>query len=281
MVDPSGESDSRNAMRSAIEAAQTPRIQVEPRRTHLVDMASGMRLVAGFAVAADELQRRLPEPWRITFPPASLLASLGVHITGPGTIPNLFLVFNDFLLNQNADGEPSADVSSCYVGFNTPAINDQTGEQAMVHMRVYTDNPQAVPGRFKDSLPASVNHDHRVVKADGSSTVFERFEVEPDTGGRLLLALSYQRGQVIRVKKDEPDFPLVAAADPRIVRIYQEDSSWELVRLELQPRIDRITEFDFQLTIPEWKDLFDGSHQLASLMVNATYSRAVFSPNFV
>lgn len=264
-----------------MEAAETPRTQFGQRRIHLVDMASGTRLIAGFAVPAETLQRRLPEPWQITLPPASLLASLGVQITGPGTIPNLFLVFNDFLLNQDADGEPSADVSSCYVGFNTPAMDCETGEQAMVHMRVYTDNPHAVPGRFKDSLPAKVNHDHRVVKTGGSSTVVERYEVEPRAGGRLLLALSYQRGSVIRVRKDEPDFPLVAAADPRILRIYQEDHLAELIRLEVQPRVDHVTEFDFEITIPEWTDLFDGSHQLASVIVNPVYSRAVFSPDFV
>lgn len=242
-------------------------------------MAAGTRLVAGFAVEAELLQQRLPATWRITLPPASLLASLGVHITGPGIVPNLFLVFNDFLLNQDASGQPSADVSSCYVGFNTPAMNCETGEQAMVHMRVYTDNPHAVPGRFRDSLPAKVRHEHRGVRTDGSGSVCEHYEVEPHTGGRLLLAITYQRGAVIRVRNDEPDFPLVAAADPRILRIYQEHHLAELIRLELQPRIDHIDRLDFEMTIPEWTDLFDGSQQLASVIVNPLYSRAVFSPD--
>lgn len=262
-----------------MEATRNPEIRPERLRTHLVDMASGTRLITGFAVDPEVLQQRLPASWRITLPPASLLASLGVHITGPGIVPNLFLVFNDFLLNQDASGKPSADVSSCYVGFNTPAMNCETGEQAMVHMRVYTDNSHAVPGKFKDSLPAKVTHDHRDLKIDGSATVFQHYQVEPHAGGKLLLAITYQRGSVIRVRKDEPDFPLVAAADPNISRIYQEDHLAELIRLELQPRIDHIAQFDFEMTIPEWTDLFDGSHQLASVIVNPMYSRAVFSPD--
>jgi hypothetical protein len=43
--------------------------------------------------------------------------------------PNLLVVFNDLMLNLQADGTPKSDQRPRYVGFNIPVINPETSER--------------------------------------------------------------------------------------------------------------------------------------------------------
>ncbi len=66
----------------------------------LVDTTVGTRLVLGFIVPATALELRLPQPWQLSSLPASYLSALGLNGERPPEQPNLMLVFNDLLLNQ-------------------------------------------------------------------------------------------------------------------------------------------------------------------------------------
>jgi len=74
-----------------------------------------------------------------------------------------------------------------------------------------------------------------------------------------------------------PNFPLWAAVDPTIVRVYQEDNVTELLRNAFTG-FDRVQDFTFRLTMPALADLFDGKERLVAIWGNPHYMRRVFSP---
>ena len=242
----------------------------------LVDTTVGTRLLLGFIVPAAALQQRLPQPWQLSSLPASFLSALGLNAQRLPELPNLMLVFNDLLLNQDGQGRVQADASARYVGFNIPAANPETGEQGMMHFRIFTGNPRSVPGRFRDALPARVRHEQRIIGEGTSSTVMEAFELHPEIGGIIDLQVTYERGPLVRLVADRPSFPAWAALDARILRVYQEDTLLEVIRNDATG-INRVQTMMFQMTVPEFADLFDGSERLVSILGNPHYARKVFS----
>jgi hypothetical protein len=91
------------------------------------------------------------------------------------------------------------------------------------------------------------------------------------------LSLAYRRGPLVRQVGDRPNFPLWTTADPRILRVYQEDSVLELLRNDAAG-LNLTQELTFRSTVPELADLFDGSEQLVAILGNPYYTRKVFSP---
>jgi hypothetical protein len=239
----------------------------------LVDTTVGTRLVLCFTVSASALEPRLRSPWQISSLPASYVSALGL---GEQPYPNLLLVFNDLLLNQDGQGRVQADASARYLGFNIPAANPETGEHGMMHFRIFTGNPRSVPGRYRDALPARVRHEQRIIGEGTSSTVMEAFELHPESGGIIELHLTYERGPLVRLVADRPTFPVWAALDSRILRVYQEDTLLEMVRNDATG-INRVQYETFRLTVPELADLFDGSERLVAIIANPQYARKTFS----
>lgn len=246
------------------------------KRSTLVDTTVGTRLVLCFTVSASALLPRLRSPWQISSLPTSYLSALGLNGERPLEQPNLMLVFNDLLLNQDGQGRVQADASARYVGFNIPAANPETGEHGMMHFRIFTGNPRSVPGRYRDALPARVKHEQRIMGEGTSTTMMEAFELHPESGGSIELHLTYERGPLVRLVADRPTFPVWAALDARILRVYQEDMLLELVRNDAAG-INRVQHEMFRLTVPELADLFDGSERLVAIIANPQYARKTFS----
>jgi hypothetical protein len=246
------------------------------KRYTLVDTTVGARLVLGFIVPATALKSRLPQPWQLSSLPASYLSAFGLNRERPPEQPNLLLVFNDLLLNQAGEGLVQADASARYVGFNIPAANPETGEHGMMHVRIFTGNPRSVPGRYRDALPARVRHEQRIIGEGTSSTVVEIYQIHPESGGSIELHLTYERGPLVRLVADRPNFPVWAALDSRILRVYQEDTLLEVVRNDTAG-INWVQQETFRLTVPELADLFDGSERLVSIHANPHYARKTFS----
>ena len=91
------------------------------------------------------------------------------------------------------------------------------------------------------------------------------------------MSLAYRRGPLVRQVADRPNFPLWTVADPRIVRVYQEDSVLEILRNDVTG-LNLIQELTFRSTVPELADLFDGSERLVAILGNPHYARKVYSP---
>ncbi len=237
----------------------------------LVDAAVGTRLLLNFIVSPHALQQRLRSPWQLA--PLPAFSALGLQAQYQ---PNLLLTFHHLLLDQDAQGRVLTDSGFRFVVFGIPAANLDTGEQGLVHFRMFTGG--AIPGRYRDALPARVKHEYHLVEESASTSIREAYQVHPEAGGMIELQVTYQRGPLVRQIAEHPNFPLWAAADPRILRVYQEDSVLEMLRNDAAG-LNLTQDMTFRSTVPELADLFDGSERLVAILGNPHYARKVFSPN--
>jgi len=248
-----------------------PMITEQYSRYPQVDSAVGSRILLAFRVAQRALEQRLRPPWQL----APLPAFTALGLDGPHQ-PNLALVFHDLLLDQDAQGQALADSGGRFVVCNIPAAKPDSGEQGLVHFRMFTGG--AIPGRYRDALPARVRHDQHIVGDGAAATITESYQVDVAAGGTIELQLSYQRGPRLRLAADRPNLPIWTTADPGIVRVYQEDSVIEIVRNEAAG-LNLTQELLFRSSVPELVDLFDGRERLVAILSNPYYARNVFSPH--
>ncbi len=237
----------------------------------LVDSAVGTRLLLGFTVSACPLQERLRSPWQIA--PLPVFSALGLREQDQ---PNLLLIFHHLLLDQDAQGQALTSSGLRFVVFAIPVTNADTGEKGLMHFRMFTGG--AIPGRYRDALPAKVRHEYHLVEESHASSMREAFQVHPEAGGTIELHLTYQRGPLLRQTMDRPTLPFWTTADPSIVRVYQEESVLEIIRNDATG-LNLAQDLTFRSTVPELADLFDGNEQLIAIIGNPHYSRKVFSPN--
>jgi len=215
---------------------------------------SGLR-VRGF-------RQRLPAPWQVA--PISRGAFEGT---------NLLVIFNDALLNQDAEGRPAPDAINRYAGFVIPATHPDTGEPANFPVRILAVHPQSIPGRYRTAVQATARRE-QTVSAEGIETVVtDHFEFR-DAGGEVVLDLQYRRGTPARTQSQ---VNVRSAVEPAIHRIHQLDQLVDLVR-SVPAGIDRAQNCRLRVTVPELSDLFDGEEQLVSIAVNPWHLRQVVEP---
>ncbi|GHO53243.1 hypothetical protein [Ktedonobacter robiniae] len=236
----------------------------------LVDTAVGTRLLLGFIADATAVQKRLPPGWKI----ASLPAFEAVGLPAEHQ-PNLLLAFHHLLLDQDPQGQILTDAGSRFLVLDIPARHPDSGEHGLVHFQMFTGG--AIPGRYRDSLPAQVTHDYHVMEDSASTSTREAYRVQPEAGGLIEVQVTSQRGPLLRQTASSPNFPLWAAADPTIIRIYQEDSVMELLRNDFTG-FNHVQDLTFRVTVPALADLFDGNERLVAIIGNPHYMRRVFSP---
>src|SRR6266542_1015191 len=146
-----------------------PMITEQYSRYPQVDSAVGSRILLAFRVAQRALEQRLRPPWQL----APLRAFTALGLDGPHQ-PNLALVFHDLVLDQGAHGQALAVTGG------------------------------AIPGRYRDALPARVRHDPHIVGDGAAATITESYQVDVAAGGTIELQLSYQRGPRLRLAADRP-----------------------------------------------------------------------------
>ena len=129
----------------------------------LVQQNVDTRVVLAFRIGQAAVQSWLPAPWQ-SHPVA----------TGPSKDANLMLNFIDRVLNQDAEGKLVAGGYDRLVSVNVPAKHPDTGEVAPFVMRIFTVNPQSVPGNYKTSVPASIRREQSLTWVD----------LEPGVGAR-------------------------------------------------------------------------------------------------
>jgi hypothetical protein len=219
---------------------------VDTLRNTTIDTKIQVRLEADRAA----VQRRVPAPWQVA------PASDAVH---RGT--NLLLILSEVWLRQQADGSPAPDAVNRHAALLVPALHGESGETAVFMVRMYAAHPASVPGRFGNSVAATVWRDRHEAGTGLRSVCTERFVVRPDKGGHLDLRVRYERG--IPVRRTWPT-AMRSAADPAVRRRYHSEALLDVVR-SVPAGIDRVDDYALSVTIPELSDLFDGSERLISL----------------
>lgn len=202
-------------------------------------------------VAADgaAVQRRLPAPWR----PAPAAG-------GPHAGANLLLVFSEVLLRLDHDGRPAPAAQGCHLAVLAPAAHPG-GERATFLLAMWTAHPQGVPGPLGLAQPAAVRHEQALQAGAPDATCEERYEVTPQAGGSVRLAVRYRRGLPQHVT-----WPTVlrSAVAPEVARRYENEALLDVVRSE-PAGIDRVEAFHVAADVAALADLLDGRQRLISV----------------
>lgn len=207
------------------------------------------------------LQRRLPQPW--TLAPAAE----GLHAGA-----NLVVIFSDVLLRQDGGGGPAPDAVDLSAAFLIPAAHAQTQEPASFIFRILTANPAGVPGRYRNSVRATVRR-VRALAGDGvNTTVADEMVLDCAGGGHVELRLRYQPGVPVRMRWPTT---LRSAVHPTLARAYHSDALVDVVWSE-PAGIARARDVQFRVTDPSLLDLFDGTEHLVSIAAVPWFMREEF-----
>jgi hypothetical protein len=96
-------------------------------------------------------------------------------------------------------------------------------------------------------------------------------------GGQVQLSLAYQQGgMLVWVTAEQPNLPLYAAKDPRVVRWYQEDQVMDVVRSD-PLGVNGVSELTLDVQ-GELADVFDGNERVVAVFIQRPYMRQVYEP---
>ena len=107
-----------------------------------LDSQLGSRYILAFHAKAQALQKRVRGPWVIGL----YQGAYRMVEAQSSKQPNLFVVFNDLMLNLQTDGTPKPDPMPRYVGFNIPVANPETSETGVLRKK---------PNRSHAATPSS------------------------------------------------------------------------------------------------------------------------------
>jgi hypothetical protein len=235
------------------------------------DGIAAARTMLAFEGNATALQRRLPSGWELM--PYAGEDLRGTSLNGA----NMLVPFHEVYAVKSHDGKVVGQQQTSYVAFISQARNNATGEVAHIHWFSYTEDPTAVPGKYKDAELANVTRSQTFTKErQGETHVNETFDAVAE-GGEIHLSLAYEQGgMVMWVTADEPNLPLYAAKDPSLVRVYQEDQVINVVR-SVPMNVDRVSEFSLNVR-GELGDVFDGTERVVAVVIQQPYVREVYVP---
>jgi hypothetical protein len=120
---------------------------------------------------ATALQRRLPSGWELT--PYAGKDLRGTSLNGA----NMLVPFHEVYSVRSHDGKVVGQQQMSYVVFISQAHNNKTNEVAHIHWLTYTEDPAAVPGKYKDAKLANIKRSQTFTKErQGETHVREIFD---------------------------------------------------------------------------------------------------------
>jgi hypothetical protein len=235
------------------------------------DRIAAARTMIALEGNAAALQHRLPSGWELA--PYEGDDLRGTSLRGA----NMFVPFHEVYAVRTQESKPTGLLQVSYIAFVSQARNQATGALGHVHWFTYTEDPAAVPGKYRDGKLAHIQRSQTFTKEHrGETQVRETFSAVADSG-EVHLSLTYRQGGMVTwVTADKPNLPLYAAKDPSIVRWYQEDQVINVVRS--QP-LNLNTVSEISLTVKgELSDVFDGNEHIIAVVIQRPYVRQVYVP---
>ena len=142
------------------------------------------------------------------------------------------------------------------------AKHSESGEFAFRVIRSFSANANAVPGPYKNAQFATVDMEQGMTaKETSDSSGFERWRIRDDAGGVLRLLLRYRAGAPL---KSGGEMKIFGGPDPAFFRVYRTDKASDFVK-SAPNKVDRIDEFQFDSTIAEFSNIFDGTQRVISI----------------
>jgi hypothetical protein len=236
------------------------------------DGIAAARTMLAVQANAAALQQRLGTSWE-------LAPYAGDDMRGTSLRDaNVLIPFHEVFAARTQDGTPRGLPQVSYVAFVSQARNRDTGEFGHVHWFTYTEDPDAVPGRYHDAVLAEVRRSQAFTKhGRGETGVQETFSAV-SRDGEVHLSLAYDQGGewLLWATADEPNLALYAARDSGVLRVYQEDQVLNVV-YSLPLQINRVTEISLRVQ-GELADVFDSSERVIAVVIQRPYMRLVHVP---
>jgi hypothetical protein len=156
-------------------------------RTDLVfsDGIAAARTMLALRANTAAIQKRLGPSWE-------LAPYAGDDMRGTSLRrANLLVPFHEVYAAQNRDGTTHGLPQNSYVPCISQARNTDTGELGHVHWFTYTEDPDAVPGKYNDAVLADISRTQTFTKhRRGETEVRESFSAV-GANGQLHMTLSY------------------------------------------------------------------------------------------
>jgi hypothetical protein len=229
-----------------------------------VESTMETRAMVFLQVEKTQLQKWVPESMQITPLPA-----------GPFNGANLILVFIDLLRAQDPQGKPHNGGLGRAAVFVVPVKHNRTGEMVSLVIDGLADNPENVPGPYKNFKGASIQRElNHSVSAFDAGEGSDTWKFEDSSGMLIDFHVGYKRALPIRAK---PVLKIYSGADPEFFRIYKTDYLVDIVK-SAPAKIDRAKEYRLKVSMPGLKRLFDGTEQLVAVAIIPAFVREVFFP---
>jgi hypothetical protein len=235
------------------------------------DGIAAARTMIALEANAPAIQRRLPKGWE----PAPYAGDdlRGQSLRGA----NVLVPFHEVYASRTHENSSAGLAQVSYVAFVSQARNVGTNSHAHIHWCTYTEDPAAVPGKYRDARLADVNRSQSFTKERRGETLVKESFSAVASDGEVRLSLAYEQGGMVAwVTADEPNLPLYAAQDPFILRSYREDQVLNVVR-SAPLQIDRVSEISFKVK-GELQDVFDGSERIVAIVIQRPYMRQAYVP---
>jgi hypothetical protein len=217
-----------------------------------VESSVESRLTLSFQVRDSDLQSWLPAPWQVS--PVT---------AGPSKGANLSVIFVQKLLSETPDGKPSSSGGTARsMVLTVPAKHTQTGEESVFVARVYTTDPDRIPGPYKNAVKADVRRE-LALKGENLSpgTGTDDWEMKESGGGTIVVRLTYLRSVLNRTKWERK---IRSSIDPNLYHIYRVEQGSELLK-STPGGVDQLQSYEFRSTVPELAKLLDDSAKLVSI----------------
>ena len=228
----------------------------------LVESSMVSRIYVAYSVNQKAVQSWLPAPWKAVSLPK-----------GPFKGANLFIIFDDKLIDQNAEGKPDMGGIYCATILVAFGKNPQTKEFIPFVIRLYWSYDDL--GVYKNAVKATVSREATIKGATPKSgSGSEIWKVQDSAGGILELRMDYHRA-VPKLTKRE--YKVRSSVEPDFFRIYREDYAVSLVK-SIPAGINKMRYYRFRSTMSELRKMFDGSEQLVGISVNPCHFRHIFLP---
>jgi hypothetical protein len=222
------------------------------------------RTIVALRVGQAELQSWLPAPWQVN-PIAK----------GPLKEANLMILFGDRLLDQDAQGKPTAGETYRYVVLVSLAKHPQTGKSAMFIIRIYIPYDPELSNPFKNAVRATIRREYTFKGADLSpGTVSDLWELRHSAGGMLEFRIEYQRAVPRRVKEELRPH---SSVEPDFFQIFRVDQGSDLIK-SIPAGINRVQSYRLHVTVSELRKMFDGTEKIVGIVVVPWYVRKTFLP---
>ena len=180
--------------------------------------------------------------------------------------------------HDDAAGRPRARGANRIINLAVPAKHPQTGQTATVILDGFASNHANIPGVLQAYRAATVRMEH-TIKAHAADVeeVTDVWEVQEATGpGGLELRLRSLR-QLSAQTRESGEAQLLSARDPSLWQRHTFDAVAEVVK-SIAEGTEQVQEYRFRLTVPEYRELFDGSEQLIGISVAPWHLRQIFGP---